>query len=299
MAAITELERTIKGSQKALEDASEELGVVRDTEDEQFRNEIEQLEAEEKQGIAEREQRTLEREEEEKRLRATGLQKAIKDGAGFLMEARKKLEEELEEQVAQAKEDEKNRCYQDMENQISNAAACFDKDIAKARCDWEKTKTAAQTVDAKVSQVETQYRTLLEAKGGDVVGVRGSRERSIPLSTTGVVFSITAENKRKAAEAQLLSLSMLCDSYEPRPETTDDVFQTKTDPLHGKTFEEWNILAKGVTGLSDALYSEPTESPYFENNERTHASIGSSVKEYVRDKQLRLLEHWTQLAEEY
>jgi hypothetical protein len=299
MAAVTELEKMIKASQKALEDASTEIGVVRDGEDEEFSKEMEQLEAEEKQRTAERERRAQERKQEGKSQNMICLQKAIKDSAGLLLDARKKLEEELEDQISQAKDDEKRRCYQDMEHQISNAATSFDKDIAKARRDWEKAKPAAAAVDAKVSRVEAQYRALLETKGDDVAGERGSREGGLPSSTIGVVKSITTENKRKAAEAQLLSLSMLCDHHEPKSETTDDAFQTQTDPLHGKTFEEWIILAKGVTGLSDALYSEPTESPYFENNERMHASIGPSVKEYVRDKRHRLLEQWTQLAEEY
>jgi hypothetical protein len=72
-----------------------------------------------------------------------------------------------------------------------------------------------------------------------------------------------------------------------------------TDPKYNKTFEEWSVMASQVTGISDALYTEPSESPYFEHNEKTHALIGPLVKEYVRDKKRRLTEHWTMLAEEY
>jgi hypothetical protein len=58
-------------------------------------------------------------------------------------------------------------------------------------------------------------------------------------------------------------------------------------------------MARQVTGLSDALYSEPSETPFYDQIQRTHEVIAPLAKEYIRDKNNRLTRHWTELAEEY
>ena len=54
-----------------------------------------------------------------------------------------------------------------------------------------------------------------------------------------------------------------------------------------------------VSNTAEALYSEPSESPYFHHNEEVDALLRPSLKEYIRDKNTRLTEEWTALAEEY
>ena len=297
MTAVTELEKMIKETQKAMEDASKEIEDVRGEEEEEFRKEKEQFEARESQRAAEREKKVTEQKQEEENLKKIGLQKAIEDSKGLVLDARKKLQEELVDQISQAKDDEKTRCYEDMESQMSTATSAFDKEITRARRDLEKAKTAAQTIESNVGAVATQYKALMETKD-DKMQRQRAREGGALSSVAGVVSSITAENKRKAAEAQMLSLSMLCGNQQTDPKPSNMTSETQ-DPLYGKCFEEWNVLTKRVTGLSDALYSEPAESPYYKHNEKTHGAIGPCVKEYIRDKQRRLLNQWTELAEEY
>ena len=58
-------------------------------------------------------------------------------------------------------------------------------------------------------------------------------------------------------------------------------------------------MASQVTGISDRLYSEPSDTPYYELNEKNNEVMWPLVKEYVRDKEKRLKDHWLMLAEEY
>ena len=105
---------------------------------------------------------------------------------------------------------------------------------------------------------------------------------------------IMSENLRKAQQAQVLAYAMASEN--------DEAFDTGSgpkDPMYGKSFEEWSVLTKQVTGLGDALFSDPSETPYFQQNEHTHALLAPSVKEYIRHYQKKLVEEWTLLAEEY
>jgi hypothetical protein len=302
MSAVTEIEKLLKESQKECESFSEEKKEALREEEEELRQDAERAVEEAKQRNIERQRKVEERKRQEEELKASGLQKTIEESKELLLEAKKKLEEELEEEISQAKEDEKKRCYEEMESQISQAAESFDKDIAKARRDLEKAKSVAQKVEAKAASVESDYKSLLESEEADDGKKQKDSVLGGPSITTDLVASITAENKRRAAEAQIMSLSMVCDDLQPEMEAysaTQELLESSTDPKHNKTFEEWSIMTKQVTGLTDALYTEPSESPYFQQNERTHALIGPTVKEYVRDKQTRLLDHWTLLAEEY
>ena len=302
MEGVAEIEKLLKENQKEFEDLQEEkIKSLKEEEDERQR-EAKMLEEEENQKVIERDRRAEERRQREEEMRTAGLKKSIEDNKEIFLEAKKKLEEELEVQIRQAKEDEKKRCYEDTENRLSQASENVDKDIAKARRELEKAKITDQKLEAKVASLESEYKSLLETEESEE---GDSQEESVNVRssiTADLVASITASNKRRAAESQMMSVSMMCDDYIAIAEavlSSQEPMQTYTDPKHGKTFEDWSLMTKQVTGLTDALYSEPSESPYFEQNERTHSSIGPSVKEYVRDKETRLLSRWAQLAEEY
>ena len=80
---------------------------------------------------------------------------------------------------------------------------------------------------------------------------------------------------------------------------TEERLQISTDPKYYRTNEEWSSAASRVSCLNEALFPEPSDCPYFQHGERNHSLLGTSVKEYVRDKQRRLLDRWAELAEEY
>jgi hypothetical protein len=102
-----------------------------------------------------------------------------------------------------------------------------------------------------------------------------------------MISSILAENKRRAEQAQLESLALI--PYTPDAGSDSNV----------KTNEEWANEARLVTGLADALYTEPSESPYYEQNNQIHALIEPLVAEHIRKNQRRLQDRWEELAEEY
>ena len=58
-------------------------------------------------------------------------------------------------------------------------------------------------------------------------------------------------------------------------------------------------MAGQVTGQSNALYSEPSETPFYDQIVKNHEVLAPFIKEFIRDKNKRLDKHWTELAEEY
>ena len=104
-------------------------------------------------------------------------------------------------------------------------------------------------------------------------------------------------------EAHALSLCMADPHFglvDPLDDSfPDDSIHNAKDPKYEKTFEEWAVMANQVTGISTRLYSEPSDTPYYDQNEKKNELIGPLVKEYVRDKKKRINDYWLMLAEEY
>jgi hypothetical protein len=63
--------------------------------------------------------------------------------------------------------------------------------------------------------------------------------------------------------------------------------------------EEWSNRARRVTGLNDALYTEPTEVPHYRENNERFIEIAPLIKECIRRKDKKLKSRWTLLAEHY
>ena len=300
MSAVTEIEKLIKEAQKESERLEGEKNKALEDEVAEKKREESRLEEEEKQKIIEQEREMEERRSREEELRNSGLKKALEGSQDVLVKAKAKLQEELEEQLLQAKEDERKKCHEEMETQIFQAAENLDSGITKAKKDLEKAKSAAQRFEAKVASAETEYKSLLETEEEDATREQGELEKGKPSKNFDIICSLTLENKRRAAEAQQMSSSMVCDlDLSAEFDYSDNPLNEHTDPKYGRSIDDWSVLAKKVTGIADALYSEPSESPYYEHNERIHSLIGSSLKEYIRDNNRRLLDEWTQLAEEY
>jgi hypothetical protein len=303
MKAVAELDKKIKEAQKVSDQVAEERKDMLKEEEAEREREVKRSEENEKRKKEELDHQEEAQKEQEKELRVTGLQKAIEDQQGLFDEARKKAEEELAELIQQAKDDEKKRCLDDMESQIESAAETFDKDIAKARRDLEKAKNSALDVEAKVASVEEEYKSMLEGEETRADDKQRGLSQGGAPNMANLIASINADNKRRAVESQMLSMAMLpgdTDAHDHQsPDDTPSQLEPTTDPKHKKTAEEWSAMAKQVAGLADALYSDPSDAPYYEHNERTHSIIGPSVKEYIRDKRMRLVNYWTELAEEY
>lgn len=64
-------------------------------------------------------------------------------------------------------------------------------------------------------------------------------------------------------------------------------------------YSHWSNSVRKITGLADALYTEPSEIPFFESNASHHAEVKLLVREHIRAKRRKIFRHWNDLAQEY
>jgi hypothetical protein len=291
MAAVTQIESQIKIAQSKLESAQGEhkQGVQEEARHEE--RERKRLEEKEAQLILEEKERRQEEERLERDLRTHGLQKVMDQHKAEFDSARQAFED-LTLQIIQ---DATHTLEQDynLEAKIAQAKQDLNKDVVKARLSMEKARSNSVKVEAKLAAAMTEYETLLAGAKAqeDSDATRKTKQGS---EMTVLVERIMSENQRKAQQAQVLAFAMASEN--------DDTFDAGTgpqDPTYGKSFEEWSVLTKQVTGFGDALFSDPSETPYFQQNENSHSLLAPSVKEYIRYYKNKLIEEWTVLAEEY
>ena len=303
MKAMAMLDKKIKEAQKQAEEVAEEKKQSLEEEKAEMELEKQRLEEEERRKQQEVLHKKEERRRMEEKLREAGLKKALDNHAEELEKASIEAETAIKDQLEKARKEEKKRCLDDVKTQIELASEGFDKDISKVRRDIEKAKNAASKVDSKLLTIEDDYQSMVVDEEAKAEAVQKETSKRGPPDVASIISSITLENKRRATESHLFALSIASHDDDSTAieveEATEDLLELRTDPKYGKTSEEWSELTRQVTGLADALYTEPSEAPYYEHNERTHALLGPSVKEYIRDMNSRLLAHWTELAEEY
>jgi hypothetical protein len=137
-----------------------------------------------------------------------------------------------------------------------------------------------------------------------------------PGKMSGLVGRILAENQMIAKRAHLDVLEGI--PYSPDAEGTTSSGElsstAKGDGAGGggeitacnyaekRTLisnEEWSNRARRVTGLNNALYTEPTEVPHYHENNEHFIEIAPLIKECIRRKDKKLKSRWTTLAEHY
>ena len=302
MSAVEEIEKLVRKTKSEVDETEEATKNATDEEKGRKAQKATRVEEEKKKNQFEIEKRKKERRKEEENSKTLADREAQDQSKVRFEEELKKLEADLEGKLMKAKAVKKVHFDKELQLKISEASTVLDKSIAKARRDMEKSKLAAQKISKKLATAEKGYKAIVESEKKKKQKRKKPIKRDcIPL--VDIVNSITLENKRKVKEAHMLAFCIAdphlgLDAYEFNNPLQIGLYEDR-DPKFKKTFEEWSIMAKQVTGLSTRLYSEPSETPYYEQNERNHASIGPLVKEYVRDKQIRLTKHWTMLAEEY
>eukprot|EP00980_Cylindrotheca_fusiformis_P021491 scaffold8353_cov138-Cylindrotheca_fusiformis.AAC.22 len=296
MSAVTEIEKLIKESQRRFEDLVEKKKTALEKEEKERVEKAARLAEEALKKSLEQERLVEEEKREEEKRRESGLKKALEEHEDLVLETRNRLEREFRENLDQAKDDERQRFAKDTEDQIAKAASSFDKDIAKSKRELEKAKAAVQRAETKISAAESDYQSLLRSEDDTTKMNDVSIEPVSRLSQ--LVQSISAKNKRYSSEAHMFAFALVADTSSMMSETEASL-RTKTDPKYCRTNKQWSDLATQVSSLDEALYSDPSEAPYFEHSEKKHSIVGLSVKEFVRDRQQRLFDEWNQLAEEF
>lgn len=295
MAAVTQIESQIKLAQSKLDSAQENYKHTTEEEARQEERENKRLEEKHAQLTLEKEERAREEQRLERELKAQGLSKALSEHQAKFDDARESHEVQASQKVAAAVQASKEAYNLDVK--VEEAEQNFGKDIVKARTSLEKAKSNSLKVEAKLVTAQSEYETLLEiAKAQEDQsktrsnGGKGKKGSEMSL----LAERIMVENQRKARESQTLGIAMASGSDE-----ASGVDTGSRDPVYGRSFEEWSVMAKQVTGFADALFPDPSDTPYFKKNERDHELLAPSVKEYIRDRKKRLMEEWTVLAEEY
>lgn len=300
--AMSKIEKLITSSQNDLDDLCQEVDQAKSNETElQVKEAKERAEAE-KQKALEIERIQNEKRNEEKKLKEEALQRALNECKKRSADEKKKMQDEFDRTVEEAKEKAYAEMIESLEADLSQDSAIMDKAIEKAEREFKKSKMILQKIEQAVVSAEKTYRALL----AEDEKKEGNTSQSGAFDSSSVVSSILLENKRKATEAQLLGFALADGIRGPTRSENEMIganperhlYETK-DPTCNKTFEEWAILAQNVTGVSDALYSEPSETPYYHFNQKRHEMMGPIVKEYIRNHKTRLNEHWEKLSEEY
>jgi hypothetical protein len=108
-------------------------------------------------------------------------------------------------------------------------------------------KNPALGVEAKVVSVKEECKSMLEGEETRA----GDKQRELAQGgapdMANLIASINADNKRRAAESQMLSMAMLAsdtDTYDQSPDKTQSQLEPTTDPNHNKSAEEWSAMVK-------------------------------------------------------
>jgi hypothetical protein len=127
-----------------------------------------------------------------------------------------------------------------------------------------------------------------------------------PKEMKNLVTSIAHENKKRAAQAHYESVSIVVseaainspDSTLP-PELLPEVPIKDDNSSFEQYIAHWTKRTQRVTGPGDALYSEPSQAPLYDNIQENHQEMRLLVREHVRSKKRKLHHRWTELAQEY
>ena len=301
--AVEEIEKLVKTTKSQSDDAERETKKAKEEEEAKRAREATIKEEEDNKRQQEAEKKKEERKMEEEHSKVLAEQEAEDQSKIRFEEAIKTRKTSLLEQITKAKDEKKSSCEKALEAKLKESSAAMDKSVARSRREMEKAKTLAKDLTKKLAKADKAHKAITEIeKKKKQKKKKPMKEESIPLED--IINSITLENRRKTKEAHALSLSMTdayfgLDRYKFKESNQYDTPYDIKDPKYQKTYEEWSIMANQVSGLSDCLFPEPSDTPYFEQNERNHAVVGPLVKEFVRDKQKRLNKHWLMLAEEY
>jgi Myb-like DNA-binding domain len=193
--------------------------------------------------------------------------------------------------VNEALTQEKSRLEAQVEPLVLAASQGFDTQIEKAEADLVDVERTVSDLASTILELESEYQVMMER-------AKESGDGNVFPDTEVVVATILAENRRKAAEAHVL--------WQMGPPPPNDLLiddspdlELRTDPKFGKSVAQWWQETKLVTGFANALYTQPSDNPYYEHNKETHNLLAPIITEFVRDRNRRLMQEWTELAVEY
>jgi hypothetical protein len=285
--ALNRMDTKIKLLQKSILDKEEEVEAHIEKEKEDQKRAAKEAKSEAERLEKEHRRRREEEQQADEKAEQEQIEGMIEEGqAGFdadLTISTVTFETDLEA----ARKVEEARFELECQEQISAATERFDNDVQTTQQELENSIQSISNTQNLISALEEEYKCKMEE--GDTAGEE-------KMDQPDLVNTVLEENRRRAAEAHV-------SQWAGFPVVSDDdeygVLENEKDPKEGKRHVRWAEMAQKVTGVGDALYNEPSEAPYFEQNERLHALIGPLVTEQIRYSQRQFDTHWRELAEEY
>ncbi|KAL7552418.1 hypothetical protein ACHAWF_015659 [Thalassiosira exigua] len=115
-----------------------------------------------------------------------------------------------------------------------------------------------------------------------------------------LVARIVAENQARAKRAHLEVLEAIPyfpDAGKAEEDAGGDVGESA--PNAEVSNEEWSNRARAVTGPHDALYTDPTSVPGYEEHNRTFLELAPRIKECIKRRNETMAARWESLATQY
>ena len=164
----------------------------------------------------------------------------------------------------------------------------------------EKVKDSKLVTKASVSKQLNHYSKLISPRLNSLL----FSMKDEPEEMSNLIASIYQNNRQVATHAQEKALSLiaftpLVEGNSPPSLMTEQDVDVDDNAMLGHYFQQWSNSARQVTGQSDALYNEPSQTPHFESIKQNNETMRGLVKEHIRSKKRKLHTRWVELAEEY
>lgn len=161
----------------------------------------------------------------------------------------------------------------------------------------EKSKSIPIETNQKVEQLPEKVNSRLQAILNETIDIADDMR--------DLVKNIMLENKATATRAQNESKSIVIPevaqnlSISSSPPVLIPEIPTDNENAMMNFIVDWAKRAQSVTGPGDALYSEPSQAPFYEITNDKHEAMRMIVREHVRHNKRKLHHRWTELSQEY
>jgi len=156
----------------------------------------------------------------------------------------------------------------------------------------------------------TAIQPIIMAEDGTTDDGTGIPTMDMPGRMSALVGSILMQNQitaKKAHEEMLDCIPYIPDAEAITKEAVDAVKSGGSEedgdyqepPKELISNEEWCNRARKVTGQHDALYTEPSEVPFYHENNAHFVEIAPQIKDCIRRKNKKLKNRWKSLADQY
>ena len=304
---MAELENKIKDKGKDAMAKRKEVKAIEAKEVEEKERKLLEAEAEEERRVKEEEERVSQLTEDNefrKREREGGLA-AKKQSFSLTYEAQKSFTEELRQtQILQMKD----TCQSEVDSQVSGVNT----QISSLYTQLEETEKEITILNDRQIQRDRELSAATETLPNMIPEEDQQHKKDgtnvptldMPGKMSSLVSSILAQNQMIAKKNHLEVLESIPYFPDAAASSAAETAQQEgitdiIDPQTAISNEEWSNRARKVTGLHDALYTDPSSVPYYQQNNEIFLEIAPRIKECIRKKNKKLKSRWESLANQY